>query len=173
MKRAKFVPNERTWMLVIPSTPRGKAFDRFVFRWTGFSPISFQYAKARRRRYHRPHVLLTTIGSKTGALRTSCLPYFRYADALVVCGSKGGGPRDPFWANNLRKEPQCWIRVRGQLVPAFGRVAEGDERENVFDVVADQHVGLRRYEELAGEHGRHVPLVLLTRGRPFPPEPDG
>jgi deazaflavin-dependent oxidoreductase (nitroreductase family) len=163
------MPDERTWLLVIPSTPAGKAFDRFVFRWTGFSPISFQYAKARRRAYRRQHVLLTTIGSKTGALRTSCLPYFYYEDTLVVCGSKGGGPRDPFWANNIRKEPQCWIRVKGELIPAFGRVAEGEERAKVFDAVAAQHTGLRRYEALAGGHGRHVPLVLLAPRMALPP----
>ena len=167
--RAKFIPDERTWMLIVPSTPAGKAFDRFVFRWTGFSPISFQYAKARRRRYRRQHVLLTTIGSKSGRLRTSCLPYFYYEDKLVVCGSKSGGPADPFWSNNLRKEPMCWIRVRGRLIPAWGRVAEGEERDKVFDVVAEQHTGLRRYEELAGQHGRHVPLVLLTPRAPLPP----
>jgi deazaflavin-dependent oxidoreductase (nitroreductase family) len=155
-------------MLVLPTTPRGKAFDRLVFRWTGFSPMSFQFAKARRRKYRRQHVLLTTIGSKTGALRTSCLPYFDYEDKLVVCGSKSGGPKDPFWSNNLRKNPICWIRVKGKLIPAYGHVADGELREKVFDTVAEQHLGLRRYEELAGTHGRHVPLVLLTPRAPLP-----
>src|SRR4051794_31899412 len=156
-------------MLFITATPGGKVLDGFVFGGRGFSPISSQYAKARPRRYHRQHVLLTTIGSKTGALRTSCLPYFVYGDDLVLCGSKGGGPRDPFWSNNIRKNPQCWIRVdRRTVVPAVGRVAEGDERAAVFDVVAEQPLGLRRYEELAGAHGRHVPLVLLSPQAPLP-----
>jgi len=166
--KPKFTPGERTWMLVIPSTPRGKVFDRFVVRWTGFSPISFQYAKARRVPYRNNQLLLTTIGSRSGALRTSCLPYFFYEGNLVVCGSKGGGPSDPFWANNIRHDPQCWIRIKRRLIPALGHVAEGDERAAVFDVVARQHLGLRRYEELAGGHGRHVPLVVLVPREPSP-----
>jgi len=139
--RPKFTPDERTWMLVLPTTPRGKAVDRFILRWTGFSLMSFQFAKARRYPYRRQQLLLTTVGSKTGALRTSALPYFYYQDMLVVCGSKGGGPRDPFWSNNLRRNPQCWIRVKRRQLPAVGQVAEGEQRDAVFDVVATQNLG--------------------------------
>jgi deazaflavin-dependent oxidoreductase (nitroreductase family) len=166
--RKKLRDDERTWMLILPTTPRGKAFDRFVLRWTGFSFMTYQFAKARRVPYHREHLLLTTIGSKTGRLRTSALPYFRYEDKLVVCGSKSGGPKDPFWSNNIRANPQCWIRVKGRQVPAWARVAEGEERDKVFSEVALQHPNLEPYEQLAGTHGRHVPLVLLDPREPLP-----
>ena len=148
-------------MIVVKPTPRGKAFDRFITRWTGQSLISFEFAKAAGRPYHRDNLLLTTIGSKTGALRTSCLPFFRYEDELVVCGTKGGGPTDPFWVHNLEADPQCWVRINRRLTPAVGRVCHGPERDAVFDVVARQHLGLARYQEQTSALGRDVPLVML------------
>jgi len=160
--RLRFSSHGRPWMIVLRPTPRGKAIDRFIVRWTGFSPMTYQFAKAGRVPYHKPHLLLTTIGSKSGQLRTSCLPYFSYGDYLVVCGSKGGGPRNPFWSGNIKANPQCWIRIKRRLIPAVGRIAEGDEREKVFAVVAEQHPGLRRYQEQTSAYGRDVPLVLLT-----------
>jgi deazaflavin-dependent oxidoreductase (nitroreductase family) len=160
--RLRFSSHGRPWMIVLRPTPRGKAIDRFIVRWTGFSPMTYQFAKAGRVPYHKPHLLLTTIGSKSGQLRTSCLPYFSYGDYLVVCGSKGGGPRNPFWSSNIKANPQCWIRINRRLIPAVGRIAEGDEREKVFAVVAEQHRGLRRYQEQTSAYGRDVPLVLLT-----------
>ena len=82
---------------------------------------------------------------------------------LVVCGSNGGGPRDPHWADNVRAERRVWIRVDGRLRPADAHVAEGDERAAVFTVVAAQHGGLARYQRQASKHGRDVPLVVLPR----------
>jgi deazaflavin-dependent oxidoreductase (nitroreductase family) len=166
--KGKFTPDERSWMLILPATPRGKAFDRLLIRWFGFSLMSYQFAKARRTPYRPQQLLLTTVGSKTGALRTSGLPYFYFDDVLVVCGTKGGGPNDPFWVNNIRKNQQAWIWVKRRQVPVTARVAEGDERAAVFEVVAKQHLGLERYEELSMTHGRPVAMVLLTPRRPLP-----
>ena len=159
--RVSFSSHGRPWMIVLKPTPRGKAVDRFITRWTGQSLISFEFAKAAGRPYHRDHLLLTTIGSASGALRTSCLPFYRYQDDLVVCGTKGGGPDDPFWAGNLAADPQCWVRINRRQTPAVGRVALGEERAAVFAAVAQQHPDLERYQEQTSSLGRDVPLVLL------------
>ena len=108
-------------------------------------------------------LLLTTIGRRSAQLRTTVLPYFHYQDDLVICGSNGGGPRDPHWADNIRAERRVWIRIDRRLQPAVAHVAEGDERAAVFSVVAPQHGGLERYQRQASKHGRDVPLVVLVR----------
>src|SRR5688500_1209865 len=101
----------RTWMIVL-RPPYGQPVDRFAVRWTGFSPMTLQYALARGApfptavRNARQSLLLTTIGRRSGQLRTTVLPYFRHEDALVICGSNGGGPRDPQWADNIRANGQ-------------------------------------------------------------------
>jgi deazaflavin-dependent oxidoreductase (nitroreductase family) len=168
--RQRFSARGRTWLIVL-RPPWGQPVDRFFVRWTGFSPMTFQYAVAAGMRVRsafresRQVLLLTTIGRRSGALRTTVLPYFRYGHDLVVCGSNGGGPRDPHWTDNIRAEPRVWIRVDGPQRPATARVAEADERAAVFPVVARQHRGLARYQRQASTNGRDVPLVLLTSDR--------
>jgi deazaflavin-dependent oxidoreductase (nitroreductase family) len=159
--------------LIILRGDWGRAVDRFLVRWMGWSMITWQYTRAAGRRY-QPSLLLTTIGRRTGQLRSSVLPYYRVGDDLVVCGTRGGGPYDPLWADNLRTDAHCWLRVRRRSVPATGRVATGEERAALFEAVAAQHGGLRRYQQQASAYGREMPLVVLTPRSPgAPPRPTG
>jgi deazaflavin-dependent oxidoreductase (nitroreductase family) len=166
--RQRFSARGRTWMILL-RPPWGQPVDRFFVRWTGFSPMTFQYALASGAPFSsaahnaRASLLLTTIGSKTRQLRTTVLPYFQFEDDLVICGSNGGGPRDPHWVDNIRANRQVWIRVDRRLVPAEAHVAEGLVREQVFEAVAPQHGGLRRYQKQAATHGRELPLVVIRR----------
>lgn len=163
----KFSAHGRSWMIVL-RPPIAQPIDRLAVRWLGLSPLTLQYALAARMPFRkawaeaRQVLLLTTIGRRTGRLRTTVLPYFRYEHFLVVCGSKGGGPKDPYWADNLRAESKVWVRVNGRDLAAFAHIAEGAEREEAFPVVAEQHGGLRRYQRQAATHGRDVPLALIA-----------
>ena len=139
----------------------GRAVDRILVRWTGWSMITWQYTRAAGRPY-QPTLLLTTIGQRTGRLRSSALPYFPVGDDLVVCGTRGGGPHDPLWVGNVRADPHCWLRVHRRLVPASAHVATGEERDQLFETVAEQHGGLHRYQKQAATYGREIPLVVLT-----------
>jgi deazaflavin-dependent oxidoreductase (nitroreductase family) len=139
----------------------GRAVDRLLVRWTGWSMITWQYTRAAGRAY-QPTLLLTTIGRRTGLLRSSALPYYRVGTDLVVCGTRGGGPLNPLWVGNVEANPQCWLRVRRRLIPALARVAVGEERVELFEEVAPQHGGLRRYQKQAATYGREIPLVRLT-----------
>jgi deazaflavin-dependent oxidoreductase (nitroreductase family) len=165
--RQRFSARGRTWLIVL-RPPWGQPVDRFVVRVTGFSPMTFQYAVAtgmpvgRAFRGARQVLLLTTIGRRSGRLRTTVLPYFRFGDDLVVCGSNGGGPTDPQWAGNVRADGHAWIRVGGRHRPTRAHVATGEERAAMFPAVARQHGGLERYQQQASKYGREVPLVRLV-----------
>src|SRR6202012_4608629 len=74
------------WIILKGS--RGRAFDRALVRYTGFSFITWQYAKAAGVGY-RSTLLLTTIGKRSGSLRSRALPYHRDDDRFVVVGSNG------------------------------------------------------------------------------------
>ena len=163
--RVNFSAHGRRWLIVMKPTRRGKAIDRALVRFTGFSLISYEFAKAAGRPYHRDHLLLTSIGWRSGDLRTSCLPFYRNGRNVVICGTKGGGPTDPFWVKNLEAEPRCWIRINRVQTPATARVSAGSERARVFESVAGQHPDLRRYQDQTAALGRDVPLVLLTPNR--------
>lgn len=66
---------------------RGLAFDRWLVRWTGLSLMSLQYALAGGNRY-MPVLLLTTIGSRSGNLRTVVLPYLEWRGRYVAIGEE-------------------------------------------------------------------------------------
>ena len=154
------------WLLLLRS-PYGKAFDRALVRWTGWSLVTWAFARAGGHPY-TPSLVLQTIGRRSGRVRASVLPYFPVGDDLVVCGSKGGGPLDPLWVENVRADGNCWLRIRRRLVPARGHEATGEERERLYPLVAGLHPGLDGYQERAGGYGRDVPLVVLRPKEPRP-----
>ena len=146
------------WIVV--RGPWGRAFDRALVRVTGFSIITWQYAKAGSNPYQAT-LLLTTIGAKTGQLRTRALPYYRDGARLVVIGSNGGGPKDPDWAWNIRANDAVWICVGRKRRPARAHIAQGDERVRLFEHITSTRDSLARYQERAATFGREVPLVVL------------
>jgi deazaflavin-dependent oxidoreductase (nitroreductase family) len=147
------------WLLLLRS-PYGKRVDRALVRWSGLSLVTWAFGRAGGHPY-TPSLLLQTIGRKSGYIRSSVLPYYRVGDELVVCGSKGGGPLDPLWVENIRTDGNCWLRINRRLVPAWGHEATGDERAQLYPVVAAMHPGLDAYQQRAKGYGRDVPLVLL------------
>jgi F420H(2)-dependent quinone reductase len=151
------------WLMLLRSPP-GKSLDRFVVRWVGWSLITWGYAKAAGNPY-QPALLLQTIGRRSGVIRTAVLPYYPVDDELVVCGSNGGGPKDPMWVHNVRSDGHCWLRIKRRLLPADAHVATDEERHRLFPIVSGLHPGLQRYQDQASTYGRDVPLVVLTRRR--------
>ena len=164
--RRRFSARGRTWVIVLRE-PWGQPIDRWCVRWLRFSPMTFQYAVAAGTpladafRKGRRSLLLTTVGRRSGLLRTTVLPWFPFEDELVICGTNGGGPTDPRWVDNIRADGRVWVRVDGHLRAATARVTTGDARRRVFDAVAPDHGGLTRYERQAARHGREVPLVAI------------
>jgi deazaflavin-dependent oxidoreductase (nitroreductase family) len=140
--------------------PAGRAIDRAFVACTGYSVITWQYAKAGGNPY-QPTLLLTTIGRRSGKLRTRALPYSRDGDRLVVIGSNGGGPGDPDWVWNVRANPAAWVRVDRRRAPVRAHVADGDEHERLFADITSRRDSLARYQERASTFGRRVPLVVL------------
>jgi deazaflavin-dependent oxidoreductase (nitroreductase family) len=140
---------------------RGQQIDRFIVRHTGFSVITWQYAKAGGNPYLST-LLLTTIGKRTGQLRTKALPYYRDGDRRVVLGSNGGGPNDPDWVWNIRANSAAWIRVSRRDRAVHAHIATGEERERLFAQITATRDSLARYQERASTFGREVPIVVLT-----------
>jgi deazaflavin-dependent oxidoreductase (nitroreductase family) len=147
------------WLMMLRSDA-GKSVDRTVVRWTGFSVVTWAFARRGGHAY-APSLLLHTIGRRSGRVRSSVLPYYHVGAELVVCGSNGGGPLDPLWAENIRADENCWIHIRRTLVPVRGREAIGGERALLYPVVAAMHPGLDAYQERASQYGRDLPLILL------------
>ncbi len=147
------------WIIVRGA--RGQRVDQWLVRNTGFSIITWQYAKASGNPY-QPSLLLTTIGKRSGRLRTKVLPYYRRGEDYLIVGSNGGGPSDPQWVGNIRADGRAWIRVNRKDMAVDAHVATGVERVHLFDHITAQRDSLARYQARASTFGREVPIVVLS-----------
>ncbi len=106
-----------------------------------------------------PTLLLTTVGRKSGEPRPLPLIYKKVGDNYVIIASKGGAPAHPSWYLNLEAQPQCDVQVASQKMKATARVAEGDERKDLWGQLAEIYPPYDEYQERAGD--RLIPVVVL------------
>lgn len=107
-----------------------------------------------------PMLLLTTIGAKSGQTRVNPLVYTTDGDHMVIMASKGGAPTNPDWYHNVVANPVVTVEVGQEQFQARATVAEGAERERLFNQMAAQMPGFAEYQE---KTTRQIPVVVLER----------
>jgi deazaflavin-dependent oxidoreductase (nitroreductase family) len=105
-----------------------------------------------------PVLLLTTIGRKSGQLRTQPLAYTRAGDGYAVIASKGGAAQHPLWYLNLRANPLAQVTIGREVRRVRARDARDEERERLWRALADLYPGYDRY---AQKTSRRIPVVVL------------
>ncbi len=108
----------------------------------------------------RPLLLLTTIGAKSGARRTSPLAYTADGDQFVIMASNNGLEIHPNWYRNLQANPRVTVEVGNDTFEATASVAEGAERVRLFAKVV---AGMPGFGEYQAKIQRQIPVVVLTR----------
>ena len=109
----------------------------------------------------RDMLLLHTTGKRSGAARTSPLVYQpRDADSWVIFASYGGAPKDPAWFANLAAQPEVDIEVGTDTVPVRARVAEGAERDELWEA---QKAAIPTFADYEAKTDRQIPVVVLDR----------
>jgi deazaflavin-dependent oxidoreductase (nitroreductase family) len=78
----------------------------------------------------------------------------------VVMGSKGGASTHPDWYYNVRANPEVTVEVGTDSFAARATVAEGGERQRLFDQMAAQMPGFAEYQR---NTTRQIPVIVLTR----------
>src|ERR1700687_3385317 len=104
---------------------------------------------------NRPLLLLTNTGARSGKTRVNPLAYTRDGDRYVVLASKGGAPSNPDWYHNVIANPEVTVEVGPQRFKARARVAEGDERERLFNAQAAQMPNFAEYQQ---KTSRQIPV---------------
>lgn len=106
-----------------------------------------------------PTLLLTTKGRKSGQPRSLPLIYGEAGKSYVVIASKGGMPTHPVWFRNLEAEPRCELMVGAKKLTARARVAEGAEREKLWQQLVAIYPPYAEYQTRATT--RTIPVVVL------------
>ena len=89
-------------------------------------------------------------------LREILLCHTVRSSALVA--SKGGTPAHPFWYLNLEANPECELMVGPKALTARARVAEGEEREQIWQQMARIYPPYIDYQKATD---RTIPVVVL------------
>jgi deazaflavin-dependent oxidoreductase (nitroreductase family) len=105
-------------------------------------------------------LLLTTNGRKTGKPTTTPLIYAPRGNDYVIVASKGGAPAHPGWYRNLVKDPNVEVQVKGDVFAARARTAAGEEREQLWGVMANEWPDYDAYQTRTE---REIPVVVLER----------
>jgi F420H(2)-dependent quinone reductase len=118
-------------------------------RWTGKLNIPlyrFSGGRIGGKINEAPVLLLTTTGRKSGQQRTAPVVYLADGENLIVIGSNAGHSRTPAWSLNLKAEPDAEVEVGRERRQVRARVAEGEERAELWRKHNVQYSGFDEYE---------------------------
>lgn len=94
-----------------------------------------------------PVLLLTTTGRKSGQKRTAPVVYLEDAGRQVVIDTNAGNERLPAWSLNLKANPEAEVEVGRRRIAVRARVAEGEERAELWRKHIEQYAGFDDYKE--------------------------
>jgi deazaflavin-dependent oxidoreductase (nitroreductase family) len=107
-----------------------------------------------------PLILLTTTGAKSGLPRTTPLNYSTDGEHIIVIASKAASPTHPDWYHNLVANPEATIELGDERFQVRARVAEGQERERLFNAQAELMPFFAEYQQ---NTARQIPVIIFER----------
>jgi deazaflavin-dependent oxidoreductase (nitroreductase family) len=113
------------------------------------------------------HVVLRTVGRRSGAEHKVALPFWRDPEGnRVVVASFSGAPQHPSWYLNLSDRvanPEVLVRVQSGTFWAEAEILEGDDYDRAWaGITADRPW----YNDYQSRTERRIPLVRLIERRP-------
>ncbi|MFQ5523162.1 MAG: nitroreductase family deazaflavin-dependent oxidoreductase [Acidimicrobiia bacterium] len=106
-----------------------------------------------------PMLLLHSIGARSGEARVTPLMYQPLdGGAVAVFASNNGADTNPAWYYNLLAHPEVEIEIGSELLRVRGRVADGGEREEIWERQKQYRQAFAEYETMTE---RQIPVVIL------------
>lgn len=135
-------------------------------RWTGKLNVPLYRASGGRiggKVGRAPVLLLTTTGRKSGQQRTAPVVYLADGDDVVLINTNAGNAKIPAWSLNLRANPDAEVELGRKRHRVRARVAEGEERAELWRKHIDQYAGFDDYKEKLGPDREIAVFVLEPR----------
>jgi deazaflavin-dependent oxidoreductase (nitroreductase family) len=110
----------------------------------------------------RHGLLLTTIGARSGAHRTTLLRRFdEGVDGWLVVASAGGAAKQPGWLVNLCRDPdEVWVEVRRERFKVRPELLRAEGRDAAWQRIVTEAPQFGGYQR---KTDREIPVVRLTR----------
>jgi deazaflavin-dependent oxidoreductase (nitroreductase family) len=106
----------------------------------------------------RNMLLLHNIGAGSGTERLNPLVYQELDGNFAIFASKGGAPTNPAWYYNLVANPEVTIEVGTESVAVRARVAEREERDEIWE---RQKQAISAFADYEAATDRIIPVVVL------------
>jgi F420H(2)-dependent quinone reductase len=94
-----------------------------------------------------PVLLLTTTGRKSGQSRTAPVVYLADGENVVLIDTNAGNAKIPAWSLNLKANPEAEVELGRESRPVRARVAEGEERADLWRKHVEQFAGFDSYKQ--------------------------
>jgi len=105
-----------------------------------------------------PVLLLTTTGRKSGQQRTAPVVYLADGENVVVINTNAGHAKVPAWSLNLEANPEGEVEVGRRRYPVRARVAEGEERAELWRRHNEQYAG---FDDYKAKLDREASVIVL------------
>jgi deazaflavin-dependent oxidoreductase (nitroreductase family) len=115
-------------------------------------------------------LVLTTVGRKSGAERTTPVGWFPGPDgSWLIVASAAGAARNPAWYYNLAAHPdQVQIEVGGRKVAVVAEQLHGDQRAEAWQQITTAAPRFAGYQQ---KTDRELPIIrLMPRSAPEAPQ---
>jgi deazaflavin-dependent oxidoreductase (nitroreductase family) len=113
------------------------------------------------------HLMLCTVGRRSGAQQKAALPYWFDADGHpIVVASYAGAPRHPAWYLNLSDRsanPEVLVKMQREAWWADAQELAGDDYRCTWDALV---VDRPFYVDYQSRTTRKLPLISLRKRRP-------
>jgi F420H(2)-dependent quinone reductase len=110
---------------------------------------------------HRPVVILTTRGRKSGKIRKFALMRVEHDGEYALVGSVGGAAKHPEWYRNLKADPDALMVQDGAArFDATARELQGEERAIWWQRAVEAYPTYAKYQERTD---RQIPVMLAER----------
>ncbi len=102
---------------------------------------------------------VTMIGARSGREITIPLMYVPHDESVLLVASQGGAARNPVWYKNLVAHPDIEVRHRGRKMSLHARLAEGEEKTDLWQICDEHYAPFREYRERTT---RDIPMFICA-----------
>jgi deazaflavin-dependent oxidoreductase (nitroreductase family) len=99
-------------------------------------------------------------GAKSAVERVTPVAYREAGNNVAVFASNGGRKSNPDWYYNLVANPETVVEVGSETFPVRARVADGEERTEIWEA---QKADVAMFAEYEKTTPREIPVVILER----------
>jgi F420H(2)-dependent quinone reductase len=108
--------------------------------------------------FGNPVLVIEMIGRRSGRPRAAPIIYLRQGNSWVVMPFNAGSDRTPNWWLNVKHAGAATVILDAHRIPVRPRIAEGEERDELWRQFVRQAPVMREYARLTT---RNVPMVVL------------